>query len=580
MSKYLSRENLDNLFHFVSQDIKNIGIDITENERFKKATKKLMKSIHRQVSDSKNSMNLQQLNQYSTQKIKPFLVEMYQREQNKQSGEGKSAMDLDGYSDGPLLGLNLNSEENEGSELDLLFQNASITGNKPIDNDANLSSEDFAKKLDEFARERGQANPFGDYSKMVNDTQEFRETLEKTNQLQEQERKRQIETKKKGNEFFATLDASKSEPVLDRNSFNSAYASKPLLTRESQNRKRKDKQEKATENNKNNPYFQISPDNDARKLIDKITVNNVDHTRDNAVPFDPEKTTADMLSVYNREAKIPPKIFENTQTFHERTNRHTVIVDTGDLNNALVTNTGTDTTKGWYKWKADLEITLKVEAISDIFLESFTIRGHTVSDNCEYFVLNIDKFDVEASSNNSNMRDRLTIPNKNSTTDFYNPSVTFDGSGSQQDTTTVETTLLTNKNVTDINVTDSIFLGNGDFVGNVVSVREGGNKNIKVDYVRHTIQDGASLFVGKHNIKIEKFDANANYIGTINPKNLNVIEFTLTNQDGESAETGDNKVFHEAAAPNNRVILEFSIVSRHYDDFQVKNRENTASKPI
>ena len=578
MSKYLSRENLDNLFHFITQDIKNIGIDITENERFKKATKKLMKSIHRQVSETNNSMNLQQLNQYSTQKIKPFLVEMYQRERDKQ--ESGNTMNLSGYSDGPLLGLNLNRDESDVSELDALFQNSSITGNNPIEADTNLSTEDFAKKLDDFAKERGQENPFGTYDKLVNDTQQFRETVSKTNELNEKERSNRTKTKKKGNEFFATLDAAKSVPVLDRDSFSSAYSTKPLVTRNSQQRKKNDKIEKATENNRNNPYFQISPDNDARSLIDKITVNNVDHTRDNAVPYDPEKTTADMLSVYNRDAKIAPKIFENTQTFHERTNRHTVIIDTGDLSSPLVTNVGNDTAKGWYKWKADLDITLKIEAISDIFLESFTIRGHAVSDNCEYFVLNIDKFDIESSSNNANMRDRLTIPNNNSTTDFYNPSVTFDGSGSQQDTTTVETTLLTNKNVTDINVTDSIFLGNGDFVGNVVSVREGGNKNIKVDYVRHTIQDGASLFVGKHNIKIEKFDANANYIGTINPKNLNVIEFTLTNQDGEHAETGDNKTFHEAAAGNNRVILEFSIVSRHYDDFSVNNRDKIATKPI
>ena len=84
----------------------------------------------------------------------------------------------------------------------------------------------------------------------------------------------------------------------------------------------------------------------------------------------------------------------------------------------------------------------------------------------------------------------------------------------------------------------------------------------------------------RETIKIEKFDANANYIGTINPKNLNVIEFTLTNQDGEHAETGDNKTFHEAAAGNNRVILEFSIVSRHYDDFSVNNRDKIATKPI
>ena len=130
MSKYLSRENLDNLFHFITQDIKNIGIDVTENERFKKATKKLMKSIHRQVSETNNSMNLQQLNQYSTQKIKPFLVEMYQRERDKQ--ESGNTMNLVGYSDGPLLGLNLNRDESEVSELDALFQNSSITGNRRI----------------------------------------------------------------------------------------------------------------------------------------------------------------------------------------------------------------------------------------------------------------------------------------------------------------------------------------------------------------------------------------------------------------------------------------------------------------
>ena len=38
------------------------------------------------------------------------------------------------------------------------------------------ASEDFAKKSDEFAKERGQANPFGDYKKMVDDTQGFRDT--------------------------------------------------------------------------------------------------------------------------------------------------------------------------------------------------------------------------------------------------------------------------------------------------------------------------------------------------------------------------------------------------------------------
>ena len=571
MSKYLSKENLDNLFHFISQDIKNIGIDITQNDKFKKATKKLMKSINRQVSDTGKSLNIQQLNQYSTQKIKPFLVEMYQREQKRQAPD--SGPDLSGYSEGNLMGLNLNEQENEVCELDSLFQNAGITNNQPIQNDVNLSSEDFAKRLDEFSRERGESNPFDDHSKMVKETSQFRETLLRANDAQERERQKLIDNKKRGNEFFATLDATKSEPILDRGTFSGAYTSKPLVTKTTQDKKNQDKASKAAENNSNNPYFQVNPDNDAKAIINKVLVNNRDHSNDNAVPFDPNKTTAEMLSIYNRSAKMPPQIYENTQTFHERTNRHTVIIDTGDLGNPLVTNTGDDITKGWYKWKADLDITLKVEGISDIFLESFAIRGQTVSDNCEYFVLDIDKFDVEAHSNNSNLRDRLTIPNNHMSTEFYNPVVTADG------TTAVDTnptTILTNKNVTDINVTDSIYLGNGDFVGNVTSVRVGDNKNITLDSVRHVVEDGASLFVGQHRMKVEKYDANANYIGTINPKNLNVIEFTLTNQDGEHAETGDNRTFHEAEATNNRIILEFSIVSRHYDDFQVKNRGNIA----
>ena len=575
MSKYLSKENLENLFHFISQDIKNIGIDITQNEKFKKATKKLMKSINRQVSETGKPLNLQQLNQYSTQKIKPFLVEMYQREQDKQAPD--SGLNLTGYSVGPLLGLNLNEQENEVSELDALFQNASITNNQPIQNDANMSTEDFARRLDEFARERGQSNPFDNHSKMVNETSQFRENLSKANDAQEKERQRHMESKKRGNEFFATLDATKSEPILDRGSFAGAYSSKTLVTKSAQEKKVIDKVSKAAENNSNNPYFQINQDNDARALINQITVNNRDHSNDNAVPFDSNKTTAEMLSVYNREAKIPPKIFENTQTFHERTNRHTVIIDTGDLNSPLVTNTGSDTSKGWYKWKADLDITLKVEGISDIFLESFCIRGQTVSDNCEYFVLAIDKFDVESHSNNSNLRDRLTIPNDHMTTEFYNPGVTADGAVAVGGGPTITTS----KAVTDINVTDSIYLGNGDFVGNVVSAGTGaGGKDITLDSVRHAVLDGASLFVAQHRMKAEKYDANANYIGTINPKNLNVIEFTLTNQDGEHAETGNNKTFHDAAATNNRVIIEFSIVSRNYDDFQVKNRENIAAKPI
>ena len=63
-------------------------------------------------------------------------------------------------------------------------------------------------------------------------------------------------------------------------------------------------------------------------------------------------------------------------------------------------------------------------------------------------------------------------------------------------------------------------------------------------------------------MKSERFDADANFVGTLNAKKLGVLEFTLTNENGENAENGNNKVFTINNLSTNRVILEFSIVTR------------------
>ena len=55
---------------------------------------------------------------------------------------------------------------------------------------------------------------------------------------------------------------------------------------------------------------------------------------------------------------------------------------------------------------------------------------------------------------------------------------------------------------------------NGDFIGNVTA----SGADVTLDAINHAILSGASLFVGKHNIKIEKFDANANYVELLIPR--------------------------------------------------------------
>lgn len=54
----------------------------------------------------------------------------------------------------------------------------------------------------------------------------------------------------------------------------------------------------------------------------------------------------------------------------------------------------------------------------------------------------------------------------------------------------------------------------------------------------------------------------SNFVTTINPISLFNLNFTLTNENNESADNGNAKVFHTQTTNTNRVVLEFEFVSR------------------
>jgi hypothetical protein len=53
-----------------------------------------------------------------------------------------------------------------------------------------------------------------------------------------------------------------------------------------------------------------------------------------------------------------------------------------------------------------------------------------------------------------------------------------------------------------------------------------------------------------------------NYITTINPSKLTDLSFTITNQDGDHADTDDSKTFFDQNGAANRIIFEFEFKSR------------------
>jgi len=536
MNSYLSKENLNNLFRYISQDVSSANdINLNDNSKYRKALKKLMRTINTQCVNSNKTYTLEQMNSISLVKIKPFIIELYNKENSNSNFNSNSEFEIDGYLDSSYDNLSLSVSEKSNANvnpLDTIFQDSLITDNQKVKKDSALTKQDFQKQLTEFSKDRGYEN----ISNQTGDVRldDFQKSLKQSQKRQEQELERRIKKKNMDNDVFKEFKTN----LLPRdNRLDFSDTNNPM----------KQKLMEAKQEREEGPIAK-----------NELDIPNYSSGTAKPIESDPNKTLESMLSQFNRNIENLPKLYENTQQINERTERYKVIVDTGKFSNSLVTNIGSDTTKGWYKWKADLEIDLKVEGLSDIYLESLTITGHTSNDNCAYFVLDVDKFDIISNSNNSFLRDKIIIPNT-SESSLYDPSFTFNGAVA---TTATSTEVLTNNVITDIIIGDSIYLANGNFVGNVIAVGTTSNNHITLDAINTAIVDSAKLFIRKVVIKSERFDTDAKFIGTLNAKKLGVLEFTLTNENGETAETGNNKVFTIDNLDSNRVILDFSIVTR------------------
>lgn len=539
MNSYLSKENLNHLFNNLSNDVIHDGININENSKYRKALKKLMKAIDTQCSISERSYTVNQMNEISILKVKPFIIDLYNKEQSNKNKEIKtntSGFEIAGYLDNDYDNLSLSISDKPENSIDALFQNSLITDNQRTKSDNVLDKRDFQKRLSEVSKERGYENDTNDtqFQTGNNRLADFQKSIEQTNLRQQKELEKTLKRKNQNNEVFKNMSNNK---IPQDNRLDFQDTSNPIKAKLLEAKRERD----------GGP-------------ISKSEFEIPNYSAENAQPLesDPNKTLESMLERFNKNFDNLPKMYENTQQIHERSKRHRVIVDTGKFSSALVTNIGTDTTKGWYKWKADLDIDLKVEGLSDIYLESVTITGHTSNDNCAYFVFDIDKFDIDSNSNNSFLRDKIVVPNTTESS-LYEPGFKFDGAVAA---TANSTEVLTDSVITDIVVGDSIYLANGNFVGNVTAIRTSSDNHITLDAVNTAIVDDAKLFVRKVVMKSERFDADANFVGTINAKKLGVLEFTLTNENGENAENGNNKVFTINNLSTNRVILEFSIVTR------------------
>ena len=118
-----------------------------------------MKSIHTQCINSERSYTVNQMNDISIVKVKPFIIELYNKEQSNKNKEIKSnttGFEVAGYLDNDYDNLSLSiSDKPENSKinpLDELFQDSLITNNQKVKTDNKLDNKTFKKDCLNFQK--------------------------------------------------------------------------------------------------------------------------------------------------------------------------------------------------------------------------------------------------------------------------------------------------------------------------------------------------------------------------------------------------------------------------------------------
>lgn len=540
MAKFLSKQNLEHIYDYLKRDLESINIDLDSDKKYMKAVKKMMRSIDNQASESGKQMSMDNMNVFAVSKIKPFLVEMFNK---LSSGKKKSAnaFEPEGLSMN-IMGYDINQSDAEGSsvdELDAMFK-STITDSKEITEEKLMSNEDFQKRLNEAQNSRG-------YADYVQSSSDFRGQIDKANQQSSNDYMKNIQKKQNQskNDFYTSLYENSANPLTDT-TVNDQSEYKDALKLGL----RKD-------------AYQSIPDVSSQSLLvdnqndilKNIVVRNQDHSKDNQIePVDGKTGLENPLEI-GENALYQPILYENTQTGRERVNKIVLNIDSGTSANFTTYNVTNEGTNYWSQYRVNIDDQLNVDKLCEVFIESMTIVGQTVPDLCQYFAINIEEFNITSSSNNPHMRDKIIVPNT-ADMEYTDTGVLVNGAKALNSTDAI---VVDGNNATEyFGVGDYVYTVGGQFVGIITAVTN--NTSITIGGgIKIALADDTRLFIGRLKHNTNEYNLNTAYLGMINPKRLLTFGISITNQDGNDADSAspDNNTFRDADSAENRVIFTF-----------------------
>jgi len=543
-NSFISKQNIENIYANINvYFVKNHQFNLDYVSKYKKLVKKVSKTIFNNMKekDEYKTILVNQFNDIVLNKSVKFLLNDIQKNNNQKPYNSKpsnSSLFESTILEHDIIVDKKKSKKNK-TNLDIFD---SFTNN---DNDKVNNISNYVENLDIFNDQIKQAN------KKIKDN--FKKIINSDN-----------------DNFVKN---SQSDFIIDRcaskDSANDIYkpntdANKNAFEKILETKLDVDSLNESTESD----YSQSN----ISDFLSKITLKQPDNSKGNELEsYEGETYLPNLIPSLGEEAPIQPLIYQNSGTGTERIDKKVITIDSGictsaggiltPVLNQSVTNNGLNT-NSWHQFKVDLQDTIKIDKLCDVYLRNVIVNGITHNLNCNYLVIDIDEFNIRNYSNNPSMRNKINVLNTIAKTNQSSALITINTNAAN--VTADGATTINLLNVTNLFIGMSV---SGIGIPNNTIITNIANPNITINNaVTQEIAVSTPLYFYSEYVLNVNYPSNSNYITTINPSKIDILTFTITNQDNEHVDNDNMTTFAYQSRPNNRIIMELEFKTRSERD--------------
>tara|TARA_B110001469_G_scaffold127792_1_gene150558 strand:- start:2630 stop:4366 length:1737 start_codon:yes stop_codon:yes gene_type:complete len=565
-NSFISKQNIENIYSNINVFfVKNHQFNLDSESKYKKIVKKMSKTIFNSIKHKDQYQNIvvNQFNDIVLNKSVDFLLNDIQKNNT------------------------VNKHTTQPSNSNMIKQSQSVLYDSTI-----LEPK---KKQKKSKKNKFNPNIFDSFTESQSDVSNLNNYIDNLDNFDIQVKKANKKIKDNFEKFVMDKDDNfikddHSEFIIDRcasqdaandfykpNTKSNKNAFEQILENKIDNNLN-ESTESVYSNNISNDYSNSNNVNDVYNnngisdLISKITLKQNDNSKGNELEsYEGESYLPNLIPSLGEEAPIQPLIYQNSGTGTERINKKVITIDSGictiaggiltPVLNESVTNNGSNT-NSWHQFKVDLQDTIKIDKLCDVYLRNVIVNGITHNLNCNYLVIDIDEFNIRNYSNNPSMRNKINVLNTIAKTNQSSALITINTNVAN--VTAAGATTITLVNVTNLLVGMSV---SGIGIPNNTIITNIANPNITINNaVTQEIAVSTPLYFYSEYVLNVNYPSNSNYITTINPSKIDILTFTITNQDNEHVDNDNMNTFAYQSRPNNRIIMELEFKSRLDND--------------